>query len=53
MKIGVGTQVWIVIDNNGHVYGVWNSLYHAEKYAKARGLDIYVNVKQSTYLGGV
>lgn len=51
--IGVGTTVWIVIDDNGHVYGVWNSANHAMRYAKEHGLDIYGNVKQSTYLGGI
>ena len=53
MKIGTGTMVWVVIDNNGKVIGVWNSCYHAEKHCKGLNLDIKKNIQTSTYLGGV
>lgn len=53
MKIGAGTIVWVVIDNDGIVKGVWNSLYHAEKQAERLKLDIKNNIHKSTYLGGV
>lgn len=53
MKIGVGTQVWIVIDNEGNIEGVWNSSYHAIKQCERLKLDVTKNIKVSTYLGGV
>lgn len=53
MKLNIGTKVWIVIDNEGNVKGVWNSLYHAEKQAERLKLDIKKNIKTSQYLGGI
>lgn len=53
MKIGVGKKIWIVIDNDGNAKAVFNSLYHAEKYAKTLKLDINKNIKESQYVGGI
>ena len=53
MKIGVGTQVWVVIDNEGKIQGVWNSSYHAIEQCKVLKLDIDKNIKTGQYLGGV
>lgn len=53
MKIAVGTQVWVVIDNDGIIKGVWNSGHHAEQQAIRLGLDPKKNVQISQYLGGV
>lgn len=53
MKIGVGTQVWVVIDNENNVRGVWNSWYHAKQQAERLNLDIDSNIKVSQYLGGI
>ena len=53
MRLNVGTMVWVVIDNEGNVKGVWNSLYHAEQHAIRLKLDIKENIKTSQYLGGI
>lgn len=53
MKIAVGTMVWVVINNEGKVLGVWNSWYHAKNQAEKNNLDINKNIQESTYLGGV
>lgn len=52
-NLKVGYQVWIVIDDNGEVKGVWNSGYHTEQQTNRLGLDIKKNIKISQYLGGV
>lgn len=59
MKIEVGTCVWVVIDDEGQIRGVWNSLRHAEKQCQRLNIDIdnkdnyHRHIKRSQYLGGV
>lgn len=52
-KLGVGYLVWVVINDEGEVMGVWNSYYHAQKQAEKLKLNINKNIKKSVYLGGV
>lgn len=59
MRIDVGTQVWVVVDDEGKIHGVWNSWYHAKEQAVRLKLKIDTkedenkHIKVSTYLGGV
>lgn len=53
MKIGPGTQVWIVIDDTGAIRGVWNSWHHAEMQALRIKVNPETNIQVSQYLGGI
>lgn len=53
MKISAGTQVWVVINNNNEVKGVWNSWHHAELQTLRLQLDPNKNIQVTCYLGGI